>query len=190
MDTILSDAFTWKWTLKESGAQDLFSDDFRTFDTSFVNGYRFYFSNHLQASLFLLLCYYLSLLCWNWITFILVRKNGNTYFHYKRNIILCNSYKDEKKPIINKNTTMFFNEPEPKVKMSVCDQHIFVIHLSVYIFTYSTRSASEPSAQFQPNLLKWCSMSFLLKGCKCEIVKTCITHFWPKKVVLERNIFV
>ena len=81
MDTILSDAFTWKWTLKESGAQDLFSDDFRTFDTSFVNGYRFYFSNHLQASLFLLLCYYLSLLCWKWITFILECKNGNIYFH-------------------------------------------------------------------------------------------------------------
>ena len=97
MDTISSDAFTWKWTLKESGAQDLFSDDFRTFDTSFVNGYRFYFSNHLQASLFLLLCYYLSLLCWKWITFVLVCKNGNIYFHYKRNIILWNSYKDEKK---------------------------------------------------------------------------------------------
>lgn len=133
MDTILSDAFTWKWTLKESGAQDLFSDDFRTFDTSFVNGYRFYFSNHLQASLFLLLCYYLSLLCWKWITFILVRKNGNIYFHYKRKIILCNSYKDGKKPIINKITTMFFMNQSQKFKWAfVINRYLSSICLNTF----------------------------------------------------------
>ena len=44
----------------------------------------------------------------------------------------------KKNPIINKNTIMFFNEPEPKVQMSVCDQHIFVIHLSVY-FSHTSR---------------------------------------------------
>ena len=120
------------------------------------------------------------------------------YFYYNRNIILCNSYKDKKNSIINKNTTMSFNELEPKVQMSVCDQHIFVIHLSVYFSHIRPVQLQNHQPNFNrtcqktsfgdKSLLKRCSMSFLLKGCKCEIMKTCITQFWPKEVVLDRNI--